>query len=273
MRTIALLNQKGGVGKTSTCHHLAGAFARLGLRTLLVDNDPQASLTQGFLGPDATRALDPGETVAALYRGDRPFPGALIRPTGFAGIDLVPGHREAAESNAPRPSRAAVEDQCCLGDFLPACCGYDAILVDCPPNLHLCSWAALAAADGLVVPLQPEDYGAQGLADVMESWESVRSSINPRLALVGFLLTRVESRKTVHRFYEERLRKLYGAEVFEARMPAAAAFVEAIAHRKPVEQYKPRSPAAVAMRAIALEFIARASIPRPSLEPEPAGVA
>src|SRR3954465_12316042 len=97
--TISLLNQKGGVGKTSTCHHLAGTLARGGRRVLLVDNDPQASLTQGFWGPMATHELDPGATVASLSAGDEPFPEQVIRPTGLEGIDLVPGSRVATDHN------------------------------------------------------------------------------------------------------------------------------------------------------------------------------
>src|SRR3954454_23214786 len=85
--SVVLLNQKGGVGKTSTCHHLAGTLARDGKRVLLVDNDPQASLTQGFWGPVATRELDPAVTIAAVLGGDEPYPAAVIKPTGVAGID------------------------------------------------------------------------------------------------------------------------------------------------------------------------------------------
>src|SRR4051812_12070866 len=100
-----MLNQKGGVGKTSTCHHLAGTLALMGRRVLLVDNDPQASLTQGFWGPLATRQLEPERTIAAIYRGDLPFPEHVIRPTGIEGIDLVPGSRHATEFNVPMPHR------------------------------------------------------------------------------------------------------------------------------------------------------------------------
>jgi chromosome partitioning protein len=265
MRVIALLNQKGGVGKTSTCHHLAGAFSRLGLRTLLVDNDPQSSLTQGLLGPDAARALDPDDTIAAIHGGADPFPGRVIRPSGVEGVDLVPGSRLAARFNRPEPGLLPLDDQHNLDAFLARVVGYDVALVDCPPNLHLCSWSALLAADALVVPTQPEDYGAQGLADVLESLAEARRVV-PKLRLAGFLLTKVEPRRCIHRLYEERLRDLHGADVFENRVPAAAAFVEAIAHRLPVEQYKPRCPAAQATRDLAAEFLTRAGVPCPSLE-------
>jgi chromosome partitioning protein len=264
MRVIAMLNQKGGVGKTSTCHHLAGAFSRLGLRTLLVDNDPQSSLTQGLLGPDATRALDPDDTIAEIHNGNDPFPGRVIRPSGVEGVDLVPGARSAARFNLPEPGRLPLDDQYNLDAFLSRVVAYDVALIDCPPNLHLCSWSALLAADALVVPTQPEDYGAQGIADVLESFEEARR-YNPGLKLAGFLLTKVVARQAIHRHYEERLRALHGPDVFELRVPAAAAFVEAIAHRLPVEQYRPRSPAAEATRLLAIEFLDRAGVPCPSL--------
>src|SRR3954469_21431601 len=113
-----MLNQKGGVGKTSTCHHLAGTLAALGRRVLLIDNDPQASLTQGFWGPVATAGLDPSATVAALYAGDEPFPEQVVRPTGIEGIDLVPGSKAATDFNVPRPHEAPWPQQACIRAFL-----------------------------------------------------------------------------------------------------------------------------------------------------------
>jgi chromosome partitioning protein len=275
MKVISLLNQKGGVGKTSTCHHLAGAFSRLGLRTLLVDNDPQASLTQGLFGPDMTRAMPPSETIADLYRGDAGFPEALIMPTHVPGVHLLPGSKATADWNYPRPKEAAINRQLCLREFLEEVRPsgrFDVALIDCPPNLALCSWAALLASDGLVVPLMPEDYASQGIADVLESLEAAQAvELKPTPELVGLLLTRVEPRKTIHKFLEERIRNTYEARVFEQRVPAGAAFAEAISHRMPVEQYRPKSAAAVATRLVALEFLKRAGIARPgTLDPEPA---
>ena len=130
-------------------------------------------------------------------------------------------------------------------------------MIDCPPNLHLCSWAALVASDFLIVPLQPEDYGAQGIADVQESVEMVISGPNPSLALLGYLITMAAPRKTIHQLYEERLRALYGADVFAAKVPEAVDYVEAIARRVPIAQYKPKGAPAKAIRAVADEILAR----------------
>jgi chromosome partitioning protein len=256
--TITMLNQKGGVGKTSCTHHLAGAFAAGGKRVLLIDNDPQSSLTQGFWGPKSSRGIDPSETVAALYDGDRPFPAKVIKPTAVPGVDLVPGSRAATRFNNAEPERADGDRQSCIRSFLEDLGpdAYDLALIDCPPNLHLCSWAALAGSDYLIVPTQPEDYGAQGLHDVQESAEMVRASLNPSLRLLGYLLTRV-SRKAIHQLYEATLRTRYGPDVFEARVPDAVGYLEAIAARLPVAQHKPKGAPAKAIRDIAAEILAR----------------
>lgn len=258
MSVITILNQKGGSAKTSTTHHLSGTLAAMGRRVLCLDNDPQASLSQGFWGPVAVRSLEPSETMATLYAGLGSFPSQVIRPTGIDGVDLVPGSRHATEFNVPRPFDAPYEAQDCIREFLDeAKADYDLILIDCPPNLHLASWAALVAADYILVPLSPEDYASQGLVDVLESVDLVRSGPNPGLILLGYLLTRVQPRRTIHQLYEERLRALYGADVFTARVPESVDYVEAIARRLPVAQYKGKGAAAKAIRALAEEVEAR----------------
>ena len=118
MAVICLLNQKGGVGKTSTCHHLAGTIAHEGKRCLLIDNDPQASLTQGFWGPLATRQLDPSQTIAAVLGGEEPFPAAVIKSTGIDGIDILPGSKRATSFNVPDPHLADPAMQFTLKAFI-----------------------------------------------------------------------------------------------------------------------------------------------------------
>jgi chromosome partitioning protein len=257
MITITMLNQKGGVGKTSTTHHLSGTLALLGQRVLLLDNDPQSSLSQGFWGPAAALELDPSETIAALYRGDRPFPDQVIKPTGIARLDLVPGSEHATRFNVPEPESADPEARECLRDFLADVSDrYDLVLIDCPPNLHLCSWAALAASDFIIVPIQPEDYGAQGLASVQRSIRRVQETANPSLELLGYLFTMV-GKKTIHQLHEKTVRANYGADVFDAKVPDAVHFVEAITARLPIGQYKPKGAAAKAIRALADEVLQR----------------
>jgi chromosome partitioning protein len=255
--SLVLLNQKGGVGKTSTCHHLAGTLAKAGRRVLLIDNDPQASLTQGLFGPQATRAFELETTVAAIYRGEA-IPEQIIHATEIPGIELIPGSRHAMKYNNAEPWKAERDLQVGLREVVDAVRDrYDMILIDCPPNLHLCSWAALVACDHLIVPLQPEDYGAQGIIDVQESFELVIELANPHLKLLGYLITMVNPRKSIHKMYEETLREQYGDLVFATRIPHAAEFPEAIAYRKPVALYKPKGAAAKAIQALAEEIEVR----------------
>lgn len=258
MSVVCMLNQKGGVGKSSSCHHLAGTLAMMGRRVLLVDNDPQASLTQGFFGPDATRAIGPAESVAALYDPRLgAIPEALIRSTGFDGVSLVPGSEALTTYNITPPAAWPHSEQG-MAEFLSEIQdAFDLVLIDCPPNLHLCSWAALVAADFLVVPLQAEDYGAQGLGPVQRSMHAVQAGPNPSLRLLGYLLTMFDKRLGIHTAYETLLRQLYGADVFAAPFPLAKDFKEAVASRLPVSHYKPRSAAAKAARVVAEELLTR----------------
>jgi chromosome partitioning protein len=255
---VCLLNLKGGVGKTSTAYHAGGALARSGRRTLLVDVDPQASLTQGFLGPQATRDLPPAATIAALFDQDQSaIPSALVRNTVFAGLDLIPGSRHLTRVNMAPPEEWGLF-QFSLRDTLDELAGvYEAVLIDCPPNLHLCSWAAMTAASHVVVPLQPEDFGSQGLAPVQEAIAAVQAGPNARLELAGYLLTMVDRRLTVHATYESMLRELYHHTVFDAIVPRAKDFVEAVAARQPVSEYKPKGAATRAVQAVADELLTR----------------
>ena len=257
MDVISLINMKGGVGKSTTTHNLAGALALAGRRVLLVDNDPQSSLSQGLLGPAAAEGLEPESTVAAVYAGTA-TPGAVVRPSGVAGVDLVAGSIHTDRHNRPTPEEAPWPDQVAVRDFLAEVAdSYDVALIDNPPNLHLCSWAALAASGWVLIPVQPEDYGAQGLAAVRRSIARVRSAVNPDLRLLGYLITMAQPRRAIHQLYEEQLRSDYGDDVLATRVPAAADFPEAVAHRKPVTHHKPRSAAAKSVKALAEEVLAR----------------
>jgi chromosome partitioning protein len=256
--TVALLNRKGGCGKTSTCHHLAGAFAQDGLRVLLVDMDPQASLTQGLFGPQATEDLPERSTVVGLFDDAvDPDPEALILPTAFERIRIVPGSNGLDDYNVPRPQEAG-EIQLSLRRFLKeARQGHDIALIDCPPNLGLCSWTALLAADFVVVPVQAEDYGAQGIVYIQRAFDMALAHHNPRLRLAGYLVTMYNKTLGIHAAYDHQLRALYGDQVFRATVPLAKDFKEAVAARQPVATYKPRSAAAKAVKAVAEELLAR----------------
>ena len=181
----------------------------------------------------------------------------MIHPSGVEGVDIVPGSGASTSFNLPDPHALDEDAQTCLRSLLEECRDrYDLVLIDNPPNLHLCSWAAMVASDYLLVPVQPEDYGAQGLIDVHRSLSLVRGDGHP-IELLGYVLTLVQTRRAVHTAYEQRLRGMYGDLVLQARVPHAVDFVEAIAQRLPVAKYKPRGASAKALKALAEEVMAR----------------
>jgi chromosome partitioning protein len=257
-RTIAFLNRKGGVGKTSTVHHLGGSLARRGLRVLLVDVDGQASLSQGLLGTPQTEDLDPRETSAAIFDdAGTVSPRDLVRPTKFDGLWLIPGSEATEQYNEPRPWELGSR-QYVLRDALDTIAdGFDLVLIDCPPHIQLLAWSALAAADGVVVPVMPEEYGALGLKSIRRVIAQVKAQTNSRLALVGYLVSMMNKALTVHVSYEHQLRTDFGDDVFTAMVPLAKDYKMAVIERKPIVEYKPRSAATTAITTLADEFLAR----------------
>jgi chromosome partitioning protein len=242
--TICFINQKGGCGKSSTCFHLAGAFAQQGLEVLLVDADPQGSLSQGFFGSQVVEELQAHETLAGAFDGSFAFQFAqrAVRSTACPHISVVPANYLLTEFNVPHPERLGME-QFAIAEFLETVAGFDITLIDCPPNLYRCSWSALLASDYVVIPVPPEDFGAQGLRVVHQAIEQAQR-LNSRLELLGHVVTRVDKRLVVHRTYERRLRDIYGTTVLRTVVPEASAFKVSLACRCPVGLYSPRTTAA-----------------------------
>ena len=255
--TIAMVNRKGGCGKTGSCHQLSGCFAHMGYRVLLVDMDPQASLTQGFFGPAATEAMPPGKTALALFDDAYdPDPNELLIPTSFKRITVLPGAHSLDRFNTPEPQTAGSLQRCLRAFLREVEYRFDVVLIDCPPNLHLCSWNALLAADFVMVPLQPEDFGAQGIAHIQRAIDQAVEASNPKLKLLGYLVT-LRQHLSLHDIFEQRLRSLYGPMVFDSVFPSRKDFKEAIAARSPIHCFRPRSSAAGEVKAIAEEIIRR----------------
>jgi chromosome partitioning protein len=255
--TLCMINQKGGCGKSSTCFHLAGAFAASGASVLLVDADPQGSLSQGFLGSDFVENLSVNQTLAVLFDEDCYFldQKQLILPTDFEGISIVPTNQHLGRHNIPEPERAGM-NQYALREFLEQNDRFDIVLIDCPPNLYQCSWNAMIAADYVVIPVPPEDFGTQGLRAVHQAIDHARR-LNPALRRLGHLVTRHDKRLLVHRSYEKRLRHLYEEMVLNTLIPEASAFKVSLACRQPVEFYNSKSAAAESVRQVAEEIITR----------------
>lgn len=256
----SFLNRKGGVGKTSSVFHLAGAYALEGLKVLVCDLDPQASLSQGFFGPAFVESLPKEATIAALFDDALdPVPDDIIHRTPFDKLFIAPASNDLTDHNTPRPEDA--DSQEALRDFLSEVrSDFDLVLIDCPPNLQLCSWAALLASDFVVVPVIPEDFSSQGLIYVQQAIDAAMTNRNPRLRLLGYMLTMYNRQLGIHKAYEKLLREQYGDLVLDTAVPLATAFKESVTRRHPVGLDKPRSVAAEAVKALGEELRLRAPV-------------
>lgn len=255
--SICLINQKGGCGKSSTCFHLAGAFVASGKRVLLVDVDPQGSISQAFFGSDAVERMTVWETIAALLDDgcNHIDPQTLIRETHIDGISVLSANQHLAQFNTPAPERGGVT-QFALREFLEPLDTFDIILFDCPPNLYQCSWNAMIAAQYVLIPIPPEDFGTQGIRAVHQAVANARV-LNPSLRRLGHVITRSHARMIVHQTYEQRLRQLYGELVLQTTIPELSAFKVALACRNPVQMHAPRSKAATRTRRLVDEIMNR----------------
>ena len=255
--TICFINQKGGCGKSSTCFHLAGAYAQQGLRVLLVDADPQGSLSQAFLGSESVEELPVSATLASIFDGSIDFDGPqrILQGSRWPTISLLPVNQHLTEFNTPRPERLGLE-QFVLAEVLAEFTEFDITIIDCPPNLYRCSWSALLAADFVAIPVPPEDFGAQGLRVVHQAITHAQQ-LNNRLQLLGHIVTRFDKRLVVHRSYERRLREIYGETVLQTVIPEASAFKAALTCRTPVGLSCPGTTAAQLISALSREILDR----------------
>ena len=256
MRSVAFTNRKGGVGKSSCVMHLGIRFAAMGLRTLLIDVDPQASLSQGLLGRDALE-IPAGGTLAGLYDHAGLTLADLAIDAGRPGLSIVAGHERMFAFNVPNPLETG-DDQFILRDAVAEVAGdFDLVLLDNPPHVQFCGWSALVAADGVIVPAQLEDFGVQGVAAILDTIDQARETVNPRLRLLGILPTMVDSRLSIHAAYRADLGEAFGGDLFAEVIPASTDFKTAVTLRKGVTEHKPRSMASKALARVADEVLAR----------------
>jgi chromosome partitioning protein len=249
-RVVAVANQKGGVGKTTTAVNL-GAYLALGLRVLLIDLDPQANATSSL----GLEAREVGLSTYEALIGEATLADAVIS-SGRTGFDLAPASRALAGAEVElvelpdrerrlRHALAPLRDQ------------YDVILVDCPPSLGMLTLNALVAADVLLAPVQCEYLALEGVGQMMETIELVRATLNPRLELLGMLMTMFDPRTRLSAQVVDEVRKHFPKQTFETVIPRSVRLSEAPSFGKPVLEYEPTSRGASAYADLAQELIRR----------------
>jgi len=250
-RIVAVANQKGGVGKTTTCVNLAAAFARMKHRVLLIDMDPQGNATTG-VGIDPRRLH---ASTCEVLLGERRAEETILRPEGLE-LDLLPanGDLTAAEVTLLQRDRR----EYALKDALRPLLGkYAWIFIDCPPSLNMLTLNALAAADSVLIPMQCEYYALEGLTGLLNTIEQLRASINPHLEIEGLLRTMYDGRNNLATAVSDQLVENFGKRVYRTLVPRNVRVAEAPSHGLPVLVYDPRSKGALAHVALAGEMLRR----------------
>ncbi len=249
---IAMCNQKGGVGKTTTTINLGAALVETGRRVLLVDFDPQGSLSVG-LGVNP-HTLD--KSVYNLLLGREYGVDDVIAPTNLDGLDILPSNIDLSAAEVQLVSEVARE-QTLLRVLEKVKDRYDVILIDCAPSLGLLTINALTAADRVIMPLECEFFALRGIALLTDTIEKVQSRLNPRLEILGILGTMYDARTLHSREVLERVVSAFGEVVFHTVIRRTTKFPETTVAGEPITTYASSSPGAAAYRSLAREVLAR----------------
>src|SRR6267378_4164819 len=248
---IAVVNQKGGVGKTTTAINLGAALAELDHPVLLVDLDPQANTTSG-LGLDPARLR---HSIYQLLAGEATVEEAMV-DTAVPHLRLVPSHIDLAGAEIELATLDERETRLRKAfQEIPA--GVEIVIIDCPPSLGLLTLNALTAATAMLIPTQCEYFALEGLRHLLYTHQLVRSRLNPKLEIAGILMTQFDARTTLSWDVLEEVRRTHPAHVLKTIIPRNVRISEAPSHGKPVIQYDPTSSGAAAYRALAKELLER----------------
>ena len=248
---IAIVNQKGGVGKTTTTINLAAGLALRGKKVLIIDSDPQGNASTGL-------GLHSGERGTTIYEVlvENTALEEAIAATQVPGLSIVPSHIDlsSAELEIGQSDGRTIRLKSALE---PHKAQYDYVLIDCPPSLNLLTVNALSAADSVIVPLQCEFYALEGLSQLLKTVEMAKASINPALIIEGVMLTMYDQRNRLSAQVAADVRKHLGRAVFSTMIPRNVRVAEAPSFAKPVMMYDPQCSGSIAYMALADELLSR----------------
>ena len=251
-RVIAIANQKGGVGKTTTAINLGSSLAVAEQRTLIVDIDPQANASSGF-------GIRPGEDLRTIYDvlvEGQPADETTLREVQFPCLDLIPSTRDLVGAEIEM-IEAPDREHILRRALAPVRDHYDFILVDCPPSLGLLTLNTLVAADSVLIPIQCEFYALEGLSQLLNTVRLVQKGLNPNLEIEGVLLTMFDRRLNLSHQVADEAREYFGDKVYRTTIPRNVALAEAPSFGQPIIQYDVLSTGAQGYLALAQEVLAQ----------------
>lgn len=257
-RVISVSNQKGGVGKTTTCINLSAFVALMGLKVLVVDIDPQGNTTSGF-GIVGEHKENLKNTIYDVMMGDATVRETVCKTT-IPGLEVLPATMEFAGADVDLMNLQESREKVLRTALAPVRSDYDYIFIDCPPSLNVFSVNALTASDSVLIPMPGDFFSLEGIGQLMNTVKLVKKHLNPALEIEGVVMTMYDGRSNLSNQVASEVVRWFGKSVFKTRIPRNVRLGEAPSHGLPVVQYEPNSKGSVSYMELAVELLRRDGI-------------